>query len=361
MADSDSDTDPGRFLREMGYGKPGGPQMPEMPKAQDVRKQRDTRVASIFRNFRLLKKILERHEATIQKRWLKKTREQKRKIILAAWGGTMPVTHRPDFAVFRKMTERGVGAQYRSELMWPFINQEDLTKPKTLLLFLNARGRNDPCDFAAAEYESMHIGIVTESITPAFLNLHVMLFNGKRTEAEYGRLLHWNDHPDAGQWCCTRKHMQPGEGLLILESQDRTMDFLVKCARNILHDISEESLLDYPAQPAPPPITDQESGLASLALMKAEAPYRIPAHLSWDRMVSLLGAKRAAAEDHLWSLREDPLYFSNTLREMREHRQELIKDTRGKEHPYLRFGREDILWGWITHREVSSAFMKLEW
>lgn len=133
-SDSDSDSDPGRFLREMGFGKPGGYKMPELAKAQDVREQRNTRVASIFKNFRLLKQILERHEATIQKRWMKKRREQKRKIILAAWGGPMPTSHRPDFAAYRKMKAAGDGAKDRADLMWPFINQEDLTKPKVCLI-----------------------------------------------------------------------------------------------------------------------------------------------------------------------------------------------------------------------------------
>lgn len=200
----------------------------------------------------------------------------------------------------------------------------------------------------------MHIGVVTECIIPVFLNFHTMLFNGKRTEAEYAQLLHWDDHPDAAQWCFSRRHMQPGEGLLILESQDRTMDFLVKCAKNILHDISEELMLDFPVQPAPPPVADQESGLTSLALLKAESPYRIPAHLSWDRIVSILAASRAAAEDHLWSLREDPSYFSYTMRDAREHRQELLKDTRGKAHPVLRYDREEILWARILRRRSCT-------
>ncbi|KAM3425303.1 hypothetical protein BST61_g7250 [Cercospora zeina] len=154
--------------------------------------------------------------------------------------------------------------------------------------------------------------------------------------------------------------MQPGEGLLILESQEKTMDFLVKCAKAILHDIAEESLLEAPMQPAPPSLSEQESGLASLALMKAEAPYRIPAHLSWDRIVSLLAAKRDATEDHIWSLREDPSYFSYVMRDSLEHRQELIADTRGLAHPVFRFKREDILWGRILRDEIGLAYILLE-
>ncbi|KAF2211676.1 hypothetical protein CERZMDRAFT_98105 [Cercospora zeae-maydis SCOH1-5] len=138
------------------------------------------------------------------------------------------------------------------------------------------------------------------------------------------------------------------------------MDFLVKCARAILHDVAEQSLLETPPQPAPPSLSDQESGLASLALMKAEAPYRIPANLSWDRIVSLLAAKRDAVQDHIWSLREDPSYFSYVMRDSREHRQELIADTRGLAHPESRFSREEILWGRILRDEIGLAYIWLE-
>ncbi|GIZ42786.1 hypothetical protein CKM354_000604100 [Cercospora kikuchii] len=364
MAQNASDfySNPEAMLRAMGVGAPEGLPMPEFGNPQDIRKQRDARVASIFKKFRLLYKILERHEATIQKRWMKKTKEQKRKIVLAAWGGAMPTAHRPDFEAFKKMKDVGgrSGTQYRADFMWPYINQEDLTKPKTLLLFMNARGRHPPSDFAAADYEAMHIGVVTQSIMPVFLNEHVMLFNGKKAEADYAQLLSWDDHPDAFQWLHTRKHMQPGEGLLILEAQEKTMDFLVKCAKSILHDVAEESILDFSPQPAPPSISDQENGFASLALIKAEAAYRTPAHLSWDRIVSLLNAKRAAAEDHLWSLRDDPSYFSYTMRDAREHRQEILADTRGQAHPVLRYGREDILWARIIGSEVTSAQIVFE-
>ncbi|KAM3425304.1 hypothetical protein BST61_g7251 [Cercospora zeina] len=206
MADNDSGNDvrdfysnPEAMLRALRMGAPGGLPLPKIGHAKRIREQRDERVASIFRKFHLLNGILERHETTIQKRWMKQTKEQKRKIILAAWEGPMPTAHRADFAAFKKIRDAGGAgdAQYRSDFIWPFVNQADLTKPKALLLFLNARGRNHPSDFAAADLEAMHIGIINGTVTPVFLNHHVMLFNGKKTEAEYGKLLHWDDHPDA--------------------------------------------------------------------------------------------------------------------------------------------------------------------
>lgn len=61
------------------------------------------------------------------------------------------------------------------------------------------------------------------------------------------------------------------------------------------------------------------------------APYRLPAQLDLDRMESLLTARRSTAEDHFWSLREDPSYFCERLFEMKDHRREMLLDLRGKQ------------------------------
>lgn len=81
--------------------------MPDIATPDSVRKQRNERVANIFKDYRLLQNILEGYESTIQKRWLKKTKEQKRRILLAAWGGTMPAKHRADFEAFKKLRDAG--------------------------------------------------------------------------------------------------------------------------------------------------------------------------------------------------------------------------------------------------------------
>lgn len=70
---------------------------------------------------------------------------------------------------------------------------------------------------------------------------------------------------------------------------------------------------DIPAQPAPPPLASSETGLALLATVRAEAPYRLPASLDPTRLQGIIAAKRSAAEDHIWSLREDPGYFAGVV------------------------------------------------
>ena len=252
------------------------------------------------------------------------------------------------------------GTRYRDCFLWPYINLEDLTKPRTLLLFMSARGRHQPGEFAAADGEAFHFGITSQAIVPAFLNEHVMMFTGRTEPDTYGQLIPWDDHPDAFDWLHTRKGSHPGEGLLILEIQDRVLSFLVRWAQAILHDIGTENIItEYPVLSEPTPSPGAEAGFASLALVAGEAPYRPPMQLSFERIMILLAAKRDAAADHPWSLREDPGYFAEHMSDCKEHRQEMLLDTQGNPHPLFK-SREDILWTRVLGNDVVSTYLELE-
>ncbi|KAI9879854.1 MAG: hypothetical protein M1823_006792, partial [Watsoniomyces obsoletus] len=269
----------------------------------EVIREAGSRSKTILASWSLLKGIIDRHEATIQKRWAKKTRSQRTKILLDTWPN-MASSHRPDFEAFRKETEhqRDAGTRYRDAYMWPHINQEDLSNPRTLPLLLNARGRHHPSSFAAFDGGAIHLGIVSKAIVPDFLNEHTMLLNGMTSANAFGKLVNWDEHQNAFKWLHERIQYQPGEGLLILEAQDRLLSFLVACSKQVLHDIPPDALLtdEYPIQPEP--TSRSETGVAgfdSLAVMAAEAPYRLPAQIDIERIVSLLSARESAAEDHL--------------------------------------------------------------
>lgn len=74
---------------------------PKIPHPDEVQREAKDRRTNIFANYRALQSILERHEAAIQKRWERKTRTKRIGILLQLWPD-MPLTHRPDFAAFRK-------------------------------------------------------------------------------------------------------------------------------------------------------------------------------------------------------------------------------------------------------------------
>jgi hypothetical protein len=138
-------SDPSSFFKAINAGAPGGLPVPEMMEPAQVRRLCKDRSSAVLAHYARLRGIVDRHEATIQKRWTKKTKQQRLQILLAAWPNMAP-EHRPDFAAFRKesMTQRERGTKLRDHFIWPHINQEDLLKPKTLPLMLKSRARNHP-------------------------------------------------------------------------------------------------------------------------------------------------------------------------------------------------------------------------
>lgn len=362
--DSIDFNDPASFMKMIGGGNLP---VPKLMQPAEVRREAAGRSKRLFLSHNDLHAILERHEATIQKRWAKKTKAQRQAILLKAWPN-MATIHRPDFEAFKRESRqnrdvKSVGTKYRDSFIWPYVNQEDLSGPKTLLLLLNARGRHFPCDFAAADGDAMHLGTVTAAIVPIFLNEYVMVLNGATSPEEYGKLVAWDDHPDAFDWMTSRKQFLPGEGLMILEVQERLLSFLVNCCKQILHEIPDETLTSdaYPVMPQPQLKTEaQINGFDSLAVMAAEAPYRVPARLDLERIETLLAARTSAAEDHLWALREDPGYFAGAQRELEEHRQEMIKDTQGRDHPVFDKARKNIFRARVVGNMLAEAYLPVE-
>ncbi|KAE8348864.1 hypothetical protein BDV28DRAFT_142538 [Aspergillus coremiiformis] len=321
----------------------------------EVRKEARVRATNILRDWGLLNRIVERFEATIQKRWLKRTREQRKRLLLTAWPN-MSVSHRPDWEAFTKGSPGD--PLYRDAFTWPYINQEDLLKPKILLIFLNARGRHPPHAFVAADCDATHFGHTTGNIRPAFMNEHVMMFTGRTTPETYGQLLHWDEDERAFDWMMTQRGMHPGEGLLALEIQERLYRFLVDCCMSLLCDYTRESILqdDIPIKPEPPELSISEPEVNTLAMVTAVAPYRLPARLDLSRLQSIIAAKRSAAEDHIWALREDPGYFADTVLDRKEHRPELVPDQQGRQHYSLKPHASKGLWKIIVSSVISDAY-----
>lgn len=286
--------------------------------------------------------ILDRHEPTIHKPWAKKTKNQRVQTLLGAWPKMSPF-HRPDFAAFKRETpaQRDAGTKFRDAYMWPYINLEDLSKPKTLLLFLQARARKTFDVFAFADADAAHMGYVTKAIVPPFLNEHAMMLTNRKTPSTYGELVSWDDDDDAFEMMTSWKAFHPGHGLVVLEIQARVYRFLVDFCKGILHDILADELTSdkFPIQEPVQLAAETVDGFASLAVMAAEAPYRSPADMDLARLESLISAKKDAAGDHIWALREDPGYYADALLENKEHCLEMLKDTKGKPHPILLPGR----------------------
>ena len=357
----DSDSiydDPQKLFAAITGGNPHLP-VPSFLSISDTRQMAKQRSKAVFTDRDALLGILERYEDTLRKRWWKKTGEQRRKVLLKAYPD-IPAIHRPDFAALRRegADQTRVRTRFRDAYLLPSINLEDLVKPKPLLMFLNARGRQDPDIFANADFNSIHLANTSQAIMPAYMSGYTMLLLGQKSASTYGRLISWDEDDTAFDKMSAGIGVQPGEGLLILEIQERKLSFLRNCAEIILQDLP---LHDTTIPVQPPPASLFTKGFEnyewpSLSKEILEAPYSIPDQYDVERLRSYVSAKVDEAVDHIWLLREDPSYFQDTVRDWSEHRQERILSVNGKTHPVL---RTDTFWERVLSNVVYDAYLIL--
>ena len=169
---------------------PGLPRPSSFPSAAEVRREASDLTQKIFDSYNTLNQILARHEETSRKRWTKRTKDARKKVLLTV-RPNMPQTHRPDFRALERESQKQLpnGTRFRDAYLWPHINLEDLAQSRPLLLLLNAKGRNLPHHFAHAHFEAIHVGHISGKIIPAFLNENTMLLHGQTTAKTYGKFL----------------------------------------------------------------------------------------------------------------------------------------------------------------------------
>lgn len=297
-----------------------------------VRLEIRQRAERIFDNWRALKAIVQRHEATIQKRWMKKTKMKRRELLLTMWPN-MARDHRPDIWLDKKacspeemkkrqrllQVQKYEGSQ-REALLMPYINLQDLSKTEPLLLMINARARWHPHAFA---HRDLQLSTQFVELTKWRLLVgYIMDFDGQSSDPDtYGSMRQekWSTvvNVRGADPRIANGTINPGDGLWILEIQDRMYEFLLDTARRILHDIPAGVLTgpEYNIQPEPPlpSANHREDGVVSLASINLEAIYSFPGEMNLLRLQSLVTAKAGEEEDKLWALREDPGRFSEDL------------------------------------------------
>lgn len=312
----------------------------------------------IFNNWETLRAIVERHENTIQRRWTKKSMTKRRELLLTIWPN-MAADHRPDISLQNKWfgladmkkeskavlqgrskQQKMCEGSQREALLMPYINVEDLTKTEPLLLMINARAHREPHEFAKRDLQlSTHHTHMTDWRS---LEGYVMDFDGPHhVPAAYGELRHGEWQPVfastgadprlAGGAICS------GDGLWILEIQDRIYKFLLDIARKVLHDIPSGDLIGpkYGIQPQLPlpSANTREDGVTSLASTNLEAIYSSPGRMDLHRIQLLVTAKANEEDDKVWALREDPWRFSEGVADFIAHQPQYVSDLSGAQHP----------------------------
>src|SRR5436190_24345999 len=102
--DDDLYSNPGTMFASLAASGSNLP-IPLLPSRAEVKREAAQRSLKIFEHWNRLHEILERHEGVLIKRWMKKSKEQRKKILLSAWPG-MSASHRPDFQALKTESEQ---------------------------------------------------------------------------------------------------------------------------------------------------------------------------------------------------------------------------------------------------------------
>lgn len=287
----------------------------------------------------------------------------------------MPEKHRPDYAeldIFNKSPDpatlkKALTAQDKEVLpsgskMWPFINLEDLLKPKSLLIFLNARGRNVPSNFAPTEEEFSPLAQMSPCGPEPELEKYLLQFSNDPNPKVYGcvspatKPLEEYVPNKSGYEYCLRV------GLHTLYIQQRILKFLVACSKLILHDYTDDLLLHGPTQ-VEPPSTDLDIGGDIGHITFADAlvisPYRNRGSVDFTRLRAYFNALRTNARDHILALREDPSYFAEVFIDISEHSIKMAHNAKGQVHPAL--GSAEFLMVKARELVIEAYTMFVAW
>ncbi|KAK5281471.1 hypothetical protein LTR40_004801 [Exophiala xenobiotica] len=229
-------SNPQAFFDMMAQANPNLPVPPSFPSPAEIRRKSRAYSKEIFNSWTNLRDVLARREEVIRKRWMNKRKEQRKKILLAAWPG-MPERHRPDFYELQKTGSRAASKNIEA-FKYPYVNQEDLLQGRALLLFLNSRGRNPPHSFAHADLDATHVGQTSKMIIPVFLNEYTMYIAPESDPDSYGRLVSWDDDDDAFMLMHNCLQFQPGTGLFGFGNPEQ--DLFFPSRRCVDHDPSQK-------------------------------------------------------------------------------------------------------------------------
>ncbi|KAI4734885.1 hypothetical protein E4T50_14587 [Aureobasidium sp. EXF-12298] len=315
----------------------------------------------LFSDWHELRDIINNHDGLIQKRWRNKTRDQKTSVLLEAWGKAMSESHRPDLTLFIS-TLKDESPHSLDAYKWPYINLEDLLRPRVLTSFLSSRGGLRPYAFCHADLSACALGNATTKMGKSDMKGCTMLFLDSETPQGYVKVISESGNNDSANSDTTGCWFDVGQGLLILEVQQRIWHFLLACAKAIVHDLVEaaqDPTPDPEPQPQPSALPTNEPASLALATSTLDTPYRSPAQLDLSRLTSLVYAKRSAIADHIWLLREDPSYFADCVNEWKEHQPEMLLDAQGKKHPIHKAGLTKAFWNRVLRKMISDSYLSL--
>ncbi|XMA16972.1 hypothetical protein WAI453_009763 [Rhynchosporium graminicola] len=302
---------------------------------EDIQDEASFRSNAIFKSWEKLQSLLDLHQDTINARWIKKSGASRKEFLMEVWPG-IPRKHRPDFAIFEKEPPEKplrhviTDPEELSAAKWPNFNLEDLSKGRHLLILMEARARCFPKLFARPDLEASLVNSAVGSFSTATCSGHSMSLSGDNNDS-YGKLLRLEGNQSAQDRLKYGIDFDIFKGLLILEIQQKLLQFLESCCEKILHDKK---------------LPETIQSRTSLNELNKSAPYYAPGSFDFRSLMLLLATQLTEAIDHLWDLRTDPGYFLDVVTECVESSIESVCD----EH-----GQSDTKYGTRNHWELCAV------
>ena len=280
-----------------------------------------SRSSNILTSWKQLNEILIRYEDSIRNRWMDQTPAQRWDTLRYLWPKKPPSRHYR-LEAFHRST-KGIGAQTQ-RIGTPSCGLTSIRKTSAstnpMLLLLNSHGRHHPSRLAALDGESLHLAYASSVIKSVAFGPTAMRLNGVESmdPEEYGRVGDvLKDGPGVVVSIMRGNQFEGGIGYHILEIQERLLSFLVQFAVYMLRDVEPAGIessvsAKYRAEAVEPLAVIERGTVRSLELMVLETPYCLP-EINFGQLAALLEAREAVAEDHIWSMREDPGYFAEEV------------------------------------------------
>jgi hypothetical protein len=203
---------------------------------------------------------------------------------------------------------------------------EALLKDDNLRLFIEMRSQETPD--LSTRLDGLRARIALGLLPYTWYNKrdHLLTIDFTRNENRTTQSLQLYSHRDAGQkgemWLA-RFAFDPVVGHMCLESQEGAYQFLVKCVESI-SGIKFGGSKDRKRwkQPKTPSQSTEVVAQADLAAEVEQAPYRVPSALNFEHLQVFIAGRLSVAEDHIWTLREDPSYFQDTAQAYEQHQRQ---------------------------------------
>ncbi|KAJ5151651.1 hypothetical protein N7492_009946 [Penicillium capsulatum] len=300
--------------------------------ATELLKECDDLAGRIFVNYRDLEKTWTYARTEIQARWKTKTLEERFKILDMAW----PNIHDLFREGFREYVYDMGGFDSKPQ-RWktPQINLEELGDDVNLISLLHIRATNPPSVFSYVDTQSWKVGLHLERFACRPFNIFVMALTGQESEATYGLPYRKDEKP---YWDTSAnpkngiESVRAGEGVLAidglvtLEVQGRIYEGLFRCCEALLSPEEKDQLERMPL-PTDNKVTAGDihierpwpTAISEALFYQPTNPHRL------THLIEEVESKLSDAQDHLWSLREDPLYLTSTIKQVHEHLPKRLK------------------------------------